>query len=193
MSSGSGKPSCDQGEMVSLYLLRALGSSEIAVAETHIAACSQCQGQIEGLRSVIDALDSRATELLRPSESVWRRLADRIAAETGPQPLFPPAQPWPEPEWEEVGAGISCKVLANDTGRNRLSLLVRLAPGAAYPPHIHAGVEELHVLHGELWIDDRKLYPGDYHRAEAGTTERRVWSETGCMGVLITSSRDFIL
>ncbi|MDB6160422.1 MAG: hypothetical protein JWO04_4128 [Gammaproteobacteria bacterium] len=36
----------------------------------------------------------------------------------------------------------------------------------------HAGVEELHLLHGELWIDSRKLYPGDYHRAEAA---RRIW------------------
>ena len=29
-------------------------------------------------------------------------------------------------------------------------MLVRLAPGAAYPPHRHAGVEELHLLEGEL-------------------------------------------
>jgi quercetin dioxygenase-like cupin family protein len=35
-------------------------------------------------------------------------------------------------------------------------VLVRLAPGGEYPPHTHAGVEERHLLDGELWIDDRK-------------------------------------
>ena len=63
-------------------------------------------------------------------------------------------------------------------------------PISSYPPHVHAGVEELHLLDGELWIEDRKLYPGDYNRGEPGTGDQRVWSETGCMCVLITSTRD---
>jgi len=50
----------------------------------------------------------------------------------------------------------------------------------------------LHLLDGELWINDRKLYPGDYNRAEPGTADKRVWSETGCTCVLITSTRDVI-
>jgi anti-sigma factor ChrR (cupin superfamily) len=92
-----------------------------------------------------------------------------------------------------VAPGISCKLLATDTEQSRTSLLVRLAPGVDYPPHSHAAVEELHLLDGELWIDDRKLHPGDYNRAEPGSMDRRVWSETGCTCVLITSSRDALL
>jgi anti-sigma factor ChrR (cupin superfamily) len=69
-------------------------------------------------------------------------------------------------------------------------MLVRLAPGVEYPPHTHAGVEELHLLHGELWINQHKLHAGDYNRAEPGTTDTRVWSETGCTCVLITSPQD---
>jgi len=69
-------------------------------------------------------------------------------------------------------------------------MLVRLEPGGEYPPHDHAGLEELHLLHGELWIDDRKLYAGDYNRAQVGTGDSRVWSETGCTCVLITSTLD---
>jgi hypothetical protein len=42
-----------------------------------------------------------------------------------------------------------------------VDMLVRLAPGAAYPPHTHAG-------------------------------DKRVWSETGCTCVLITSTRDVL-
>jgi anti-sigma factor ChrR (cupin superfamily) len=71
-------------------------------------------------------------------------------------------------------------------------MLVRLAPNTEYPPHTHAGVEELHLLDGELWINDRKLYPGDYNYAVPGTDDQRVWSETGCTCVLITSTRDIL-
>ena len=71
-------------------------------------------------------------------------------------------------------------------------MLVRLAPGVEYPPHTHAGTEELHLLHGELWIDNRQLYPGDYNRAEQGSADQRVSSETGCTCVLITSPSDVL-
>jgi anti-sigma factor ChrR (cupin superfamily) len=99
---------------------------------------------------------------------------------------------WTEPQWAAVAPGISCKVLATDQKTDRVSMLVRLAPGTDYPPHTHAGFEELHLLHGELIINDRKLYPGDYSRAEAGTADTRVWSETGCTCVLVTSARDIL-
>ena len=134
------------------------------------------------------------TGVLRPEESLWLWvcLAHRTAKEGGGGPLLPATRQMSEPEWEEVAAGISCKLLSTDTEQHRASMLVRLAPGVDYPPHTHAGVEELHLLHGELWINDRKLYPGDYNRAEPGTCDKRVWSETGCTCVLITSTRDAI-
>jgi anti-sigma factor ChrR (cupin superfamily) len=81
-------------------------------------------------------------------------------------------------------------VLATDSESHRTSMLVRLEPGAEYPRHTHADVEELHLLSGELWIGDRRLSPGDYNRAEPGTSDLRVWSNTGCTCVLITSTRD---
>ena len=105
---------------------------------------------------------------------------------------MPPARQWAEPEWEEVAPGILCKLLATDTEKHRVSMLVRLLPGAAYPPHVHADVEELHLLEGELWIDDRKLHAGDYNRAERHPCDQRVWSETGCTCVLITSALDVL-
>ncbi len=129
--------------------------------------------------------------VLTPSASLQKRLARRLAAETGRE-VAPPAAQWSEPEWEEVAAGILCKLLANDEQRHRVSMLVRLLPNVEYPAHRHAGLEELHLLDGELWIDERKLQPGDYNRAEAFTGDKRVWSETGCTCVLITSTRDVL-
>ncbi|RXH42717.1 hypothetical protein XH94_01035 [Bradyrhizobium zhanjiangense] len=104
----------------------------------------------------------------------------------------PPPRQWLEPEWEQVAAGIECKLLATDIERHRVSMLVRLAPGASYPAHTHAGAEELHLLDGELWIDERKLSPGDYNYGAPGASDQRVWSETGCTCVLVTSTKDML-
>jgi anti-sigma factor ChrR (cupin superfamily) len=184
---------CDQAELVSAYAMQALPWSDVPAVETHISSCSQCRQELETLRPIVDAFVSWPADVLRPTASLQGRLARRISAETGRDPVLPAARQWSEPEWEEVAPGILCKLLATDTEKHRVSMLVRLAPGVDYPPHTHAGVEELHLLDGELWIDDRKLCPGDYNRAEPGTGDKRVWSETGCTCVLITSTRDVLL
>jgi anti-sigma factor ChrR (cupin superfamily) len=141
---------------------------------------------------VLDRFVYWPTNVLRPTSSLAGRLALRIAEETGKQPVLPPARRWSEPEWEQVAAGIECKLLATDTKRRRVSMLVRLAPGASYPAHHHVDVEELHLLDGELWIDDRKLVAGDYNYAPPGTGDQRVWSERGCTCVLVTSTEDVL-
>jgi ChrR Cupin-like domain len=191
MSSGSGEHERDHLESVCLYALQALPASEVPLVEAQISACAYCSQELRRLRPILSAFVSWPTDVLRPSTSLWERLSRRIAVETG-QPVLP-APPRPaEPDWEEAAPGISCKLLATDSERHRVSMLVRLAPGAEYPPHTHAGLEELHMLEGELMVDDKKLYPGDYLRSEPGTADRRVWSETGCTGVLLTSTQDVL-
>jgi anti-sigma factor ChrR (cupin superfamily) len=186
------KNPCEHSEVTCAYAAQALTSSEISVAEAHIASCSDCQREVESLRPVLDGFVSWPTDVLRPPTSLQARLALRIAEETGKQPVLPPAPQWSEPDWEQVAPGIECKLLATDTERHRVSMLVRLAPGASYPPHTHAGVEELHLLDGELWIDERKLFPGDYNYGAPGAGDERVWSETGCTCVLVTSTKDIL-
>jgi anti-sigma factor ChrR (cupin superfamily) len=188
--SGLDQNPCEHSEVTCAYALQALASSEVAAAEAHISSCPDCQREVESLRPVVDQFISWPTDVLRPTTSLQMRLARRIAAESGAQPVMPPTQQWSEPEWAQVAPGIECKLLATDTERHRVSMLVRLAPGAMYPPHIHAGVEELHLLDGELWIDERKLLLGDYNYAAPSSGDERVWSDTGCTCVLITSTRD---
>ena len=183
---------CDRSDVTRAYVLWTLPPSELAAAEAHIASCPDCQRELESLRPVVDSFISWPTDLLRPATSLQGRLALRIAGETGKQPVLPPSPQWSEPEWEQVAPGIECKLLASDTERRRVSMLVRLAPGASYPAHRHAGVEELHLLAGELWIDERKLFPGDYNYGAPGAIDERVWSETGCTCVLLTSTKDVL-
>jgi anti-sigma factor ChrR (cupin superfamily) len=178
--------------MILQYALRALSSSDVPVVEAQLAACADCREEMEMLRPTLDAFVFWPTDILRPSASLWERLAQRIVAETGGELVAPPPSRWAEPDWNEVAPGIACKLLATDTEKSRVSMLVRLAPGTDYPPHRHAGIEELHMLHGELIVDDKTFYPGDYRRAQAGSVDHRVWSETGCTCVLITSLHDVI-
>ena len=192
MSPGTGHDE-DHKDLLFLYVLQALPLSEVPAALAQISACAECRQELERLRPIIGAFVAGPTDMVRPSASLWDRLARRIAVETGEEPVVPPPQRWVEPEWEEAAPGISVKLLATDTEKDRVSMLVRLAPGAAYPPHRHGDVEELYLLDGELMIDEKKLYPGDYNRAEAGSADQRVWSETGCTCVLITSVEDIIL
>lgn len=186
------KNACIQLAHVYAYAMQALSPADATSIEAHLSSCSQCRDELDTLRPVVDSFVSWPTDVLRPTTSLHGRLARRIAAETGGEPVVPPAQKWQEPEWDEVSPGIFCKLLATDTERHRVSMLVRLLPGVEYPPHTHAELEELHLLDGELWIDERKLQPGDYNRAEAPTGDKRVWSETGCTCVLTTSTLDIL-
>jgi anti-sigma factor ChrR (cupin superfamily) len=183
---------CERAEVACAYALQVLPASEVAAAEAHVAACPDCRREVEILRPVVDRFVLWPTDVLRPTTSLQARLAARIAEETGKQRVLPPAGRWSEPEWEQVAPGIECKLLATDTERHRVSMLVRLAPGARYPAHTHAGVEELHLLAGELWIDERKLVPGGYNYGAPGAGDECVWSETGCTCILITSTKDVL-
>jgi anti-sigma factor ChrR (cupin superfamily) len=183
---------CGQAELVSAYAVQALPAREAAAVESHLASCADCRRELEALRPAVGSLAFWPTDLLRPTAPLQARLASRIAQDTGKPAVKPPPRQWQEPEWEEVAPGIFCKLLATDEVSHQVSMLVRLLPNVEYPPHTHAGIEELHLLEGELWIDERKLRPGDYNRAPPGTGDKRVWSETGCTCVLITSTRDVL-
>jgi hypothetical protein len=191
MSSPIDERACDRLELVSAYALHALPAGEARVMDAHITSCQDCKRELQSLGAAVDSLAAWPTDVLRPSPSLRDRLSARLAAECGGEGRVP-AKQWSEPDWEQVAPGISCKLLAVDEQRDRVSMLVRLAPDTSYPAHTHAGVEELFLLDGELWIEDRKLHPGDYNRGEPGHGDDRVWSETGCTCVLITSPSDVL-
>ena len=183
---------CEQSEITSAYGLQVLPESEIAAAEAHIASCPECLRELAAVHGVVDSFIAWPTDVLRPTISLRTRLAGRIAEETAKQPALLAARQWCEPKWEQVAPGIECKLLASHPDTHGVTMLVRLAPGSSYPAHTHAGVEELHLLDGELWIDQRKLFPGDYHYAAPGSADERVWSETGCTCFLITNTNDVL-
>lgn len=194
----SGNPEFDsQGrdhlESASLYALQALSADEASEFEVHLSACPECRDEVGALQPVIDSFVSWPADVLRPAASLWGRLSRRICKESGMEPVALPPPRLAKPEWEEVGRGLFCKLLAINADTGRVTMLVRLEAGADYPSHRHGDVEELHVLHGEVEIDDKKFHAGDFIRAEAGSVDHRVWSETGCTCLLLASLNDTIL
>ena len=96
---------CEHSAVTCAYAAQALASSEVAAAEAHIILCPDCQREVESLRPVVNQFVSWPTDVLRPTTSLQRRLALRIAEETGKPPVLPTARQWVEPEWEQVAPG----------------------------------------------------------------------------------------
>ena len=192
MSMSSNGHGSEHSDRVALYVLQALPPSEASAMEAHLAECSECRLEVDALRPAVDSFVVWPRAILRPTSPLWERLARRLAEDTGEEAPTSPTDNWKEPEWKEAAPRLHYQLLSLNSDTHCVTMLVRLAPGGEYPPHEHVGVEELHLLDGELWIDDRKLHAGDYSRAEAGTRDTRVWSQTGCTCILITSHLDIL-
>ena len=190
MNSKPGAHSQEHLDLVFLLALQALPARETASVEAQISSCEDCRQEIETLLPIVQSFVGWSTDVLRPAESLWGRLAQRIAGETAMPPFVPPLEAPVKPEWEEAAPGIHVKILATNSGNDSVSMLVRLDPGTDYPGHTHAGIEELHLLHGILKVNAKTLYPGDFIHSEAGSIDHRVWSETGCTCFLVTSTKD---
>lgn len=82
-------------------------------------------------------------------------------------------------EWKQVTALVQMKLLYAAGGSR--SFLLRLAAGAALPPHFHSEDEECMVLEGEVQFGDIVVRTGDYHLARKGTSHGTVTSATGAL------------
>jgi hypothetical protein len=182
---------CPQADLVHALAVRALTELEAADVAAHLQTCESCHSDLQALQPIVASFVDWPTDVLRPPASIWARVSERIAGDPEKRPVQSKYDaPSRNFDWEDVALGIECKLLATDEARDCVSMLVRLAPNTEYPPHRHAGLEELHLLHGELYINERKLRPGHYNFAHPGTADARVWSETGCTCVLVTSTKD---
>jgi anti-sigma factor ChrR (cupin superfamily) len=63
--------------------------------------------------------------------------------------------------------------------------IVQVEPGARFPVHIHESAEVLFIQEGELVRSGRRMGPGWASVARAGTVDEDVYSETGCVFILV--------
>lgn len=81
--------------------------------------------------------------------------------------------------WIDYTPQIKVKLLHVDGRYN--SVLVRLAPGATLPEHLHDADEECIVLEGEVYHGDIRVEAGDYHLARKGSRHGVMRSATGAL------------
>lgn len=83
----------------------------------------------------------------------------------------------------KMAAGVFVKDVAVTDGWEMQ--IVRFEPGARFPVRTHESPEFVFILEGELVQAGRRLGPGWASVASAGTLDEDVYSETGCVFVLV--------
>lgn len=92
-----------------------------------------------------------------------------------------------EEGWTTLAPNIERKILFDDGAT--VSWLLRLAPGADLPQHVHEeGPEECLVLEGEVWFSGQRYGPGDYMLAPQGSWHAPTRTATGAVMFLRTPS-----
>ncbi len=187
-----------------LYAAGALTPEERANFEAHLAAgCDACGEEVGALGKVAAALAAALPPQV-PDPRVKAELMSRIAGEAVSREAASPLLRHFAAEafaasglvvrraagavWEATDVpGVLVRTLFVDRDKDQFTALVRMAPGASYPPHTHAAAEECLVLEGELRVGDDVLRAGDYQRAAAGSRHPAQNTDAGCL-LLITSS-----
>lgn len=120
-----------------------------------------------------------------PRAELRQQLLDRIVVE----PPVPPGFAFryvDEGRWlAHPVPGIRMKVLAMNRTAGYATLLLDIAPGTHFPAHHHHGAEECYVISGTVHTCGRRLGPGDFVHADAGTDHGELWTEEGCQVLLI--------
>jgi quercetin dioxygenase-like cupin family protein len=178
-----------------LYSIGALAEPERLRFEELLA-----EGNEEAVRELRECQEiaARLAMLLaegRPSPSVKERLMASVRAkgrdgfsefEPGIHVLRQDAGRWRQLPWP----GVTTKLLHADRTTGFATHLLKLEPGAKYPSHHHAGVEQCLVLEGQVRIGDLLLQAGDFEKADAGTIHHVVTTDAGCLLLIIASKDD---
>jgi anti-sigma factor ChrR (cupin superfamily) len=185
-------------ELASGYALGVLPLDEALAFEEHLAqGCMICAAEVIAFRDICASLALTVPEV-EPSPEVRNKILARLAAERQlafTESPFHQADSRPEPfstlyaqqgEWKEVSEGVLIKVLYVDTQKRTMTSLYKMLPGAHAVAHQHQGVEECYVIEGDFYVNDLRLGPGDYHRAEPGSIHDSLYSENGNLLLIIS-------
>lgn len=199
-------------DRAALYALGSLPPVEAGPFEAHLNGCALCRDEVGAMREVVSDLALLAPEA-EPSAPLRARLLERIRAErAGSAVPSPPRSPASERakrdragegfsfaraaegSWESTSwKGIETRRLFVDASNDRVTMLIRMSPGATYPPHIHRGPEECYVIEGDLLSGDAKMKTGDYKRAEPGSRDGVQSTRDGCLLLVVSSMHDEVI
>lgn len=82
--------------------------------------------------------------------------------------------------WRPMSPGIEVASILKDRSREFSVMLLRFAPGAAAPLHVHEGGEQYYLLEGDLEDGGRLLAPGSFVNHPPGS-RHAPRSPSGCL------------
>jgi anti-sigma factor ChrR (cupin superfamily) len=182
-------------ERAFLSAIGALSAEEQLAFERHLAeGCEFCAAELAAQQEICVHL-AFAAPVIEPSATVKDKLMKRIAKEkqansqkqvetVGETAKFFTLYA-AEGAWQMLSEGVFVKQLYVDREKQTVTSLYKMEPGAQAPRHIHSGVEECFVIEGDFHINDLKLGPGDYHRAEPGSLHQKIYTEKGNLLLII--------
>ena len=178
-------------ETLSLYALGLLDPAETAAIERHLAeGCTSCEAEIRSLQESLGTFGEAVTLHQTPPALRSRVMA---LATRKILPIHPHIVKRDEGAWRSLGPGLQVKVLYIDREKETLTSLLRMDAGASYSPHRHAAAEQCLVLEGDVRDGSCVLHAGDFQTAPAGSVHGSIWTEEGCLLLLVSSLRDEIL
>lgn len=198
------QPSAETASLASMYVLGALPESEHTEFERHLMdGCRVCDSEVERASAILGALAEAAEPILPPgmrqrfqmrleSEQVLANDSDSegiLLRQSGVLISRTPAIEWQPGPF----AGIWIKPLFLDQQQQRVTSLVRMAPGTHYPSHRHNGPEELFLLEGDLVVEGLVMRSGDYCNAQPASTHGESYTKAGCLFILSACQLDQIL
>jgi anti-sigma factor ChrR (cupin superfamily) len=204
-------------DQAALHALGALPADEARSYAEHLVACRLCRSEVDSLSVVVTEL-SLAQRGVAPAPALKTRLFERIRAprptegrvggESTETSKTQPWKSWPagaapggfafvpsqSADWEKTDIeGIETRRLFADPANDRVTMLVRMAPGTSYPGHVHGGPEDCYVLEGDLRVGELTMRKGDFQRAEKGSRHVRQSTEGGCVLLLVSSMQDRLI
>jgi anti-sigma factor ChrR (cupin superfamily) len=180
----------DISERASLFATGALPPDEEARFSQHAKSCAVCAEEARTFEEAASWMPLASDAVAAPPH-LREKLLARIQ-EPAPPPGIQVTRA-SEGEWQTLVPGVVAKRLYQEASTGTVTMLVRMAPGAQYPPHSHADEEHCYVLQGELHFGDLILRPGDYQCARASTTHRSSHTVNGCMVLIIASQQNAML
>lgn len=179
-------------ERAGLYALGLLSDDEADQFRSHLASgCRACEAEVANSEAALSLLPMTLPPC-SPSPSVRERLMSRVRASQLPPGMKVVRSG--EGTWKDTPfPGVSTRLLDYDRETDRVTVLLRFAPGATYPSHRHRGAEQCLVLEGDVESAGVRLTAGDYSVAPAASVHGVLCSESGCLLLIMASRGDEIL
>ncbi|MFN7922207.1 MAG: cupin domain-containing protein [Bryobacteraceae bacterium] len=183
MSGRLDKPGlCEQAMLLALGLGRGEDYPLAQLAEQGVEAARQEIARAEELAAELAFAPPPAA----PPASLKDRLMARVAPhhEHGLGAIRKDEGVWRQ---SKASPGVSFKVLYRDNKANLVTQLVRMAPGAKFPAHLHGGDEQCLIIEGDLRHNGHVYTAGDFTWAEAETVDPELHTVDGNLLLIIGS------